>query len=92
MDPNELAKILRLAYVRREHWLRFMDLSAVAEETSNCNPLSVRRHAPVRDRMINLDRQLGDFANVESNVSSVITRPHWSNCSTYSTNKCTNMN
>ena len=69
-----------------------MDLSAVAEEASNGNPLSVRQRAPVRDRLINLDKQLGDFANVESNVSSVITRPHWSSCSTYSTHKCTNMN
>jgi len=75
-DPNESAKISRLAKVRREHWLRFMDLSVVAEETSNCNPLSVRRHAPVRDRLINLDKQFGDFANVQGNVYSVIIRPH----------------
>jgi hypothetical protein len=92
IDPNESAKILRPAKVRREHWLKFMDLSAVAEETSNCNPLSVRRHAPLRDRLINFGKQLGDFATVASNVFSAITRPHWLSCSTYFANKCINLN
>ena len=71
-----------------------MDLSTVAEETSDCNPSSVRRDAPVRDRLINLDKQFGDFANLESNVYSVITRPHCSNSysniitHSYSRDKC----
>lgn len=67
-DPNESAKILILADERREHWLRLMDLSAGAEETSTCNPLSDRRHAPLRDRVINFGNHLGDCLKVPSNA------------------------
>lgn len=50
--------------MRREHWLRFIDLSAGAEETSARNPPSERRHAPLRDRLVNLGNCLGDCAKV----------------------------
>lgn len=59
-DPNDCAKILTLTDERREHWLKLIDLSDGAEETSTCNPLSERRHAPLRDRLTNLGNHHGD--------------------------------
>lgn len=65
-DFNDSAKIYTLEDVRREHWLRFMDLSAGAEETSARKPPSESRHAPLRDRVDKLDKCLGDCAKVET--------------------------
>lgn len=63
-DLNDSAKMYTLADVRREHWLRFMDLSIGAEETSARKPPSESRHAPLRDRVVNLAKCLGDCARV----------------------------
>lgn len=67
-DPNELAKVSILEEVRREHWLRFRDLSAGTEETSAPNPTSERRHAPLRDKETKEGKQLADRAKVEFNI------------------------
>lgn len=54
-DFDDSAKIYILAEVRREHWLRFIDLRAGAEETSASKPPSESQHAPLRDRVVNLN-------------------------------------
>lgn len=53
-----------LEAVRREHWLRFIDVSIGAEETSARNPTSESRHAPLMDKRVNLGNRLGACANV----------------------------
>lgn len=73
--------------MRREHWLRFIDLSAGAEETSARKPPSESRHAPRSDRVVNLSKFLGDRAKVATITKSGKHLPHWSSCSTYNTSK-----
>jgi hypothetical protein len=86
-DFNDSAKLKRLADVRREHWLRFIDLSIGVEEISERNPPSESRHAPPRDRLVNTGNCFGDLAKLETTTKSGKQRPHWSSCSTYFNSK-----
>jgi len=65
---NESAKVSILAEVRREHWLRFKDCRAGAEETSELSAASESRHAPLMDKVVNLGKLPGDRAKVASKV------------------------
>jgi len=54
--------------VRREHWLRLIDVIAGAEETSCRSPTSESRHAPLKDKVDSIGNTFGDLAKVKGNI------------------------
>lgn len=57
-----------LVAVRREHWLRFIDLRAGVEETSALKPTSESRHAPQMDKVAREGKLFDDLAKVDSSM------------------------
>lgn len=57
-----------LVEVRREHWLRFIDLRAGAEVTSALNPTSEIRHAPQMDKVVREGKLFNELAKVDSRM------------------------
>jgi len=81
IDPSELAKLLMPTWVRREHWLRFIERNAGAEETSALNPTSEIRQAPFRETIVNEGNPFG--TNALSREESDRQCPHRSSCRTW---------
>lgn len=81
IDPKELAILSMPTSVRREHWLRFIDLKAGAEETSAASPPSEIRQAPFKEIVVNAGNPFGTKAlcNEESDKQC----PHRSSCKTW---------
>lgn len=65
-DPRDLAIESILEEVRKEHWLRFKDCNAGAEDTSAARPMSERRQAPLRDNDFRTGKLFDDRAKVDN--------------------------